>query len=89
MGQLDRDDTEFTGPENYFVCSPAEMQTGDFEVLVNNYSGETGTVMTVLIRAGSQVRSFNVTVDEENFGENLIPVTTVTYNADGTFTFSN
>ena len=44
---------------------------------------------TVSIRAGSQVRTYNVTVGAFNAGDILIPVTTVTYNAGGTFTFSN
>lgn len=86
VGELDRDDIPGTGPENYYVCDRHRMVVGTYSISVNNYGGATGTACNVQIRAGSQTATRPVTVGSANGGATLIPVATVTYAADGTFT---
>ena len=89
VGKLDRDDTQGSGPENYFVCQKADMVPGDYDVYVNNYNGASGTAVAINIRAGTQVRSYQKSVGDSNGSSDpTIFVVTVTYASDGTFTFS-
>lgn len=85
VGQLDRDDTVLVGPENYFVCSPDRLVPGEYEVYVNNFGGETGTNVTVHVRAGTAIDSYEVTVGLANLGQDLLFVASVILEDDGTF----
>jgi len=85
VGELDRDDRSGTGPENYFVCSPARMVAGVYQVSVNNWAGRTGTRATIRIRAGNQFRTSIRTLGASNRGADLVPVARVRYSSDGTF----
>ncbi|MCC7170751.1 MAG: hypothetical protein IT459_09900, partial [Planctomycetes bacterium] len=87
VGQLDHDDIVGNGPENYYVCTQAELVPGTYSVSVNNFSGEPGTSGTVRITAGDDLMTFGFTVGEPNHGAVLIPVASVTYHSNGTFTF--
>jgi len=87
VGLIDVDDIVGTGPENYFVCAPELMRSGEYEIWVANYDGITGTRATVRVRAGSQVRSFQVIVGEADSGANPIYVASVHYSG-ATFSFS-
>jgi hypothetical protein len=87
-GELDRDDIVGTGPENYFVCSPGRLVPGSYAVKLNNFNGTAGTQATVRIRAGPQFHTYTQVMDSPNQGRILIDLVTVTYGADGSFTFS-
>ena len=78
-GELDRDDVEGTGPENYYVCSPAQLLEGEYEIFVANYLGSTGTRCTVALRAGAQVRTFTIVAGPPDRGATLAPVAVITY----------
>ncbi|MBL8692824.1 MAG: hypothetical protein JNJ88_01870 [Planctomycetes bacterium] len=88
VGELDKDDIPGTGPENYFVCDEAEMVPGNYKVSVNNYNGTAGTTTTVVIKAGSKIKSYTVIVGPPNQNQVLIPVATVHYSVTGEFTIS-
>ncbi len=90
VGKLDRDDITGSGPENYFVCQKSDMVAGDYDVYVNNYGGTFGTTVTITIRAGTQVRSYQKVVGSSNGSSTpTLFVVTVSYNSDGTFTFGS
>ena len=89
VGQLDRDDIPGDGPENYFVCDRASMETGTFKVQVNNYGGTTGTLATITIRGKFTTNTYTVTMDAANSGSVLLDVAEVTYGGDGSFTFTD
>lgn len=86
-GELDRDDIPGTGPENYYICEPRAVHSGEYRVSVNNYGGVLGTQADIRLRAGSKIARFTQVMDEPNQGEQLIPVATIRYEA-GTFTIS-
>lgn len=88
VGELDRDDITGTGPENYFVCRRSNLLPGNYTVRVNNYGGATGTLATITIRAGTELRQYSRTMDAANGGQNLLFVTNVEYLGDGTFIFN-
>lgn len=87
VGQLDYDDIVGNGPENYYVCTQAELVPGTYAVSVNNFNGKPGTSGTVRITAGDDLMTFGFTVGEATQGAVLIPVASVTYHANGTFSF--
>lgn len=87
VGRLDRDDTETTGPENYFVCAPEALAEGTYRIAVNNFAGVTGTMATIDVRAGSLFRRFHTTLGERNGGDTLVPVATLEYRG-GEFSIS-
>ncbi|MEZ4359182.1 MAG: hypothetical protein R3B48_03305 [Kofleriaceae bacterium] len=78
-GELDRDDTSGTGPENYYICSPDKVSEGRYRISVNNYNGELGTQARITVRAGSKFAHFIQIVDEPNQGSHLIPLSTIDF----------
>ncbi len=49
-GYLDVDNTQAIGPEHYFAtCSASELQTGIYQIGVNNYSNADGRLGTVQV----------------------------------------
>lgn len=88
VGEIDVDDIAGTGPENYFVCKQQDLLPGTYAVSVNNYNGATGTSCTVKVIGGDSFETFHVTVGSANQGDILIPVASVTYSADGSFSIN-
>lgn len=53
-GHLDMDNRIEKGPEHYYAsCNSDEIQTGTYQILVDNYSGANGRLATVLIDSNS------------------------------------
>ena len=53
VGQLDVDNTSANGPEHYFAsCDPNIIQTGNYRIALNNYSGADGR--TALVQVSSR-----------------------------------
>lgn len=78
-GELDRDDTTGTGPENYYICVPSAVSEGEYRISVNNYRGVLGTRANISVRAGSKFDQFEQIMDGPNGGTHLIPVATIGY----------
>lgn len=58
VGELDHDDTNGSGPENYVVDKCSNKTIGTYYVGVNYYSGYTPETAEILIRAGNQRSTF-------------------------------
>ncbi len=82
-GELDRDDLVGTGPENYFVCHEDELAAGSYRIEVDNFSGTAGTVATIAVRAGNEIKGYSVTMGASSAPNQV--VATVTYQGNGVF----
>jgi hypothetical protein len=82
MGTLDRDDTDGLGPENYKVCqaNEANIQTGQYRIGVNYFSGSAPETAKINVKAGTVTRAFSValpTARGSAGNSTPIPVSTV------------
>lgn len=86
VGTLDVDNVVAYGPENYFVCSYEELQSGNYDIGVNYYRGGPATVYyTIRVKAGFKISEFTGALSNPDAGRTIVPVTTVNVTRDGVF----
>jgi hypothetical protein len=90
VGYLDVDNTSANGPEHYFAsCDPNVLQTGVYQVGINNYSAATGRTATVQVSTskGGTILTKTLSVGPElgtSGNDNPIPVFNVIVSKDST-----
>ena len=97
-GDLDRDDTTGTGPENYRVVDCDQLQAGTYRFAVNYYAGPGDppptVTATVTVTAGGVTQSRSVTLSNPDQGDSIIDMftltVTITTDSEGTphYTFA-
>lgn len=90
IGQMDVTHLNGGKVENYYVCQPARLQPGKYDVFIDNFEQaiSIGDAASVLIRAGDQVRERSFVLKGSQ-DPALIPVARIKIAQDGTATLSD
>ena len=63
-GYLDVDNVTADGPEHYYAtCDASILQTGTYNIGINNFSDATGRIATVQVATASEGEIFSTSLD--------------------------